>query len=280
MEIRTSAPDTLAGKVAVVTGASTGLGRGIAAAFARHGARVVVGDITEEPRPGNFDDDAGSTTVEHIRAAGGEAAFVPCDVTSGADVAALVAAARDRFGGLDMLVNNAGVWRGGRRMHEMTEDDLDACWRVLVKGSWFGAQEAVKAFLAQNAAEGLARGGSIINVVSTAGLRGHAGQAAYNMAKAAQANLTRCLALEYAADNIRSNGVCPTFVKTAMSRGGYDNPDFGETAIRRVVPVGRWGEISDVVTAALFLASDATAFLTGILIPVDGGETLGSARAV
>ncbi len=259
----------LDGKVAVVTGASTGLGRGIAALYARRGAKVVVGDLRPEAAAGNFDEVPELTTAELIARDGGEAIFQPCDVTRSDQVAGLVDAAVQRFGRLDVMVNNAGVHRGGRRMHEMTEADLDACWQVLVKGSWFGSQEAVKAFLRQGG------GGSIVNIVSTAGLRGHVWQSVYNMAKGAQANLTRCLALEYAGDNIRANGVCPTFAKTAMSRTGFESAQM-EAVVKRVVPLGRWGEVADVAAVALFLATDAAAFLTGVMIPVDGGETLGS----
>ncbi len=267
---------SLKGKVAVVTGASTGIGRAIAVLFARHGARIVVGDLHEEAAPGNFDEEPQLTTVQLIELGQGQAAFQACDVSQQAQVAALVEAARTRFGRLDIMVNNAGVWRGGRRVHETTEDELDACWRVLVKGSWFGAQEAVKAFLAQGGAQG--GGGSIINIVSTAGLRGHAYQPAYNVAKAAQANLTRVLGLEYGADGIRSNGICPSFAKTSMSRHGFDSEDSQEM-VRRLIPQGRWGEAADVANLALYLASDAGSHMNGALIPIDGGETLGAARS-
>lgn len=263
---------TLEGKVAVVTGASTGLGRGIAKLLALHGAKIVIGDRVERAPAGSFDELPELTTQALIERAGGEALFQACDVGIQGDMSALVAAAIRRFGRLDVMVNNAGVYRAGGRMHELVEDDLEACWRVLVKGSWFGAQEAVKTFLAQGS------GGSIINIVSTAGLRGHATQTPYNMAKAAQANLTRCLALEYASDNIRANAICPTYMKTAMSREGFESDEF-EAFVMRAVPLGRWGEIADVANLALFLASDAASFLTGALIPVDGGETLGAMAA-
>lgn len=263
----------LAGKVAIVTGASSGFGRAIALAMARHGARIVVGDIREEAPAGNFDESPGQSTVELVAAGGGDALFVPCDVSRQDDVVRLVGRAVERFGGLDILVNNAGVWRGNARMHELPEEALEACWSVLVKGSWFCAQEAIKAFLAQG------RGGNIINIVSTAGLRGHSRQAAYNVAKGAQANLTRCLALEYAADGIRVNGICPSVVKTAMSRKGYESPEFNEAVLSRVVPLGRWGEVKDVADLAVFLASDESSFVHGALIPLDGGETLGAARS-
>src|SRR5690606_22453813 len=151
---------SLSGKVAIVTGASSGFGRAIALAMARHGARIVVGDIREEAPAGNFDESPGQSTVELVAAGGGDALFVPCDVSRQDDVVRLVGRAVERFGGLDILVNNAGVWRGNARMHELPEEALEACWSVLVKGSWFCAQEAIKAFLAQG------RGGNIINIVS------------------------------------------------------------------------------------------------------------------
>ncbi|MGI8839982.1 MAG: SDR family NAD(P)-dependent oxidoreductase [Caulobacteraceae bacterium] len=254
-------------KVIAVTGASTGLGRGIAVGAARLGMRVVVGDLGEAARGGNFDDRPELTTAKLIASQGGEALFVGCDVTKADEAAGLVEAAVRKFGDLDVLVNNAGVWRGGP-FHELPEAAFDACWSVIAKGTWLCSRAAVRHFLSRG-------GGSIINVVSTAGLRAHRGQSAYNAAKAAQASLTTCLALEYADRGIRVNGVCPTFVKTAMSRGGFEHaPD----AALGAIPVGRWGEIADVVQAALFLASDEAAFLTGVLLPVDGGETLEGAR--
>lgn len=258
----------LTGKVAVVTGASSGLGRGIAVGFARAGAKVVIGDLVETSAPGGFDERPELTTAELIASFGGEAAFQPCDVSKVVQVSRLVETAVERFGHLDIFVNNAGVYRGGAFL-EQSEADLDACLDVIVKGTWFGAQAAIQRFLAQGG------GGNLINIVSTAGLRGHVGQAAYNTAKGAQAMLTRSLALEYAAHALRVNGVCPTYMRTAMSRSGVESP-FSDY-VRRVVPLGRWGEISDVVELTLFLASDASSFIHGALIPLDGGETLGVA---
>ena len=259
---------SLDGKVAVITAGSTGFGRGIAVAFARAGASVVVGDIRESTTPGNFDEAPELTTAELIKRDGGSCLFVECDVTKQAEVASLFERAVSSFGRLDILVNNAGIYRGGARIHELSIDAVDACHNVLVRGSWFASQEAIKQFLKQKT------GGNIINIVSTAGLRGHINQAPYNLAKAAQANLTRCIAVEYAQDNIRANAVCPTYVKTAMSRGGFESAERSDE-VTRVIPLHRWGEISDVVNATLFLASSEAAFLTGVLLPVDGGETLG-----
>lgn len=258
----------LDGKVAVVTGGSTGLGRGIAVALGRHGAKVVVGDLVAAAPAGNFDEEAALTTVDLITQDGGQAVYQPCDVTQASDAAALISVALSQYGRLDILVNNAGVHRGGRRMHEMTEEELEDCWNVIGKGSWLVSKEALKVLLVQGG------GGSIVNVVSTAGLRGHVNQAAYSMAKAAQANLTRCLALEYAPDGIRANAICPTFVKTAMSRSGFESPEY-DAYVSRKIPLGRWAEVADVANVALFLASDEACFLNGAMIPVDGGEVAG-----
>lgn len=257
-----------AAKVAIVTGASSGLGRGIATALAREGARILVVDITEDPRAGHFDEAGELTTVALIEREGGTAAFYQCDVTSGAAVERAVQQAISRYGKLDIFVNNAGVYSGGP-FHELTEADLNACLDVIVRGTWFGCQSAIRQFLAKG------DGGRIVNVISTAGLRGHPYQAAYSLAKGAQASLTRALAVEYAMNGIRVNGICPTYMKTAMSRTGIESADFNEV-IKSRIPVGRWGEIRDVTTATLFLLSDDADFMTGVLLPVDGGETAGT----
>ena len=194
-----------------------------------------------------------------------------CDVTRKTEVDALVEASVTRFGRVDIMINNAGIWRGGPFL-DIGEADLDACLAVIVKGSWFGAQAAMRAMIAGG------QGGHILNIVSTAGLRGHAGQACYYVAKAAQANLTRCIAIEGAAHGIRANGICPTFMKTAMSRTGFESVEFRENA-RSHIPVGRWGEATDVANMALFLASKEGSFVDGALIPLDGGETLSALRA-
>ncbi len=256
-------------KVAIITGASSGLGRGIAVALARSGARVVVADITEQTRAGNFDEAGELTTVDLIRRDGGTAVYHHCDVTDASAVAAMVADAVSHFGRLDIIVNNAGVYSGGP-FHELTEADLDACIDVIVRGTWFGCQSAIRQFIAQGG------GGRIVNMLSTAALRGHPFQAAYNVAKGAQASLTQALAVEYAAAGIRVNGVCPTYLKTAMSRDGIESEAFNAVVTSRI-PLGRWGETRDVVAATMFLVSDEADFLQGVLLPVDGGETAGAA---
>ena len=270
MDLDAKGIPSLKGRVAVVTGGSSGFGRGIAVAFGRAGMKVVVGDLTEVAAPGNFDEAPELSTQALIHRDGGQASFATCDVTKAADANGLIAHAVQAFGRVDVVVNNAGVWRGGA-FHDVTEAAFDACADVLVRGSWLVSQAAIRQFLRQGGQA------SVINVVSTAGLRPHQGQPAYNVAKAAQANLTRCLALEYGREGIRVNGICPTWMKTAMSRGGFENADFTQV-VERTVPMGRWGEVGDVAELALYLASDASGFINGALIPLDGGETLGALR--
>lgn len=254
-------------KVIIVTGSSSGFGRGIAKACAAEGAKIVVSDVHEKPNTGGFEDDPGLTTVEAIEKAGGQAVYVGCDVTRSDEVAALVAGAVDAFGRLDVMVNNAGVYRAGKRLHEFTEEDLDVCFDVNAKGTFFGAQEAIKQFLDQG------DGGVIINLVSTAGLQGHPNQSVYNISKGAQANLTRCLAIEYGKDGIRVNGICPTYAKTSLTRALFDDKAFDQV-FTDSIPLKRWGEVDDIANLAIFLASDESTYIHGDLIKVDGGETL------
>ena len=206
----------LANRTAVVTGASSGFGRAIAVALAEQGAKVVVGDLQPEPSKGGFEAASDMTTVEEIEKAGGAAIFVRCDVTRKVDVVGLVQKAVETYGRLDIMVNNAGIYRGRKLAHEFSEEDLDACWTVNVKGTWFGCQEAVKQFLKQGS------GGNIINLVSTAGLQGHPKQSVYNTSKGGHANLTRCMAIEYGPPrhpcerhlpNLRQDGSHPRAVR-------------------------------------------------------------------
>jgi NAD(P)-dependent dehydrogenase (short-subunit alcohol dehydrogenase family) len=259
--------DRLKNKVAVITGAASGFGRAIAVAYAREGAKVLVGDLREAPSAGGFEVQPELSTVQEIAKAGGTASFFKCDVTVAAEVAGLVQAAASRYGRIDIMVNNAGIYRGGKLAHEFTEEELEACWKVNVKGTWYGCQEAVKAFLKQGG------GGNIINLVSTAGLQGHPKQSVYNISKGAQANLTRCFAIEYGHEGIRVNGICPTYAKTALTRALFDDKDFDDFFVQSI-PLKRWGEAADVANLALFLASDESSYIHGDLVRLDGGETL------
>jgi NAD(P)-dependent dehydrogenase (short-subunit alcohol dehydrogenase family) len=257
----------LADKVVVITGASTGFGRGIATRLAEEGARIVIGDLKKEANPSGFDESPDLTTVQLVEGKGGKASFIRCDVTKRTDVAALVQHAIERFGRLDVMINNAGIYRGGKLLHEFDEADLDICFNVNVRGSFLGSQEAIKVFLAQGS------GGNIINLVSTAGLQGHPKQSVYNISKGAQANLTRCLAIEYGRNGIRVNGICPTYAKTALTRAFADDKDF-DTMFVESIPLRRWGEVPDIADLAVFLASDRSSYIHGALIRIDGGETL------
>jgi NAD(P)-dependent dehydrogenase (short-subunit alcohol dehydrogenase family) len=259
-------------KVIVVTGSASGLGRGIAAACAAEGAKVVVSDIHADPNAGGFEADGDLTAVEAIEKAGGQAVYIGADVSKHDQVADLISKTVEKYGRLDVMVNNAGVYRVGKRVHEFSEEDLELCWSVNAKGSFFGAQEAVKQFLAQG------DGGVIINVVSTAGLGGHPTQVVYNMSKGAQAQLTRCLAVDYGKDNIRVNGICPTYAKTSLTRDLFDDKDF-DSFFTDSIPLKRWAEVEDVANLAVFLASDESSFIHGDLIKVDGGEQLGRYNA-
>lgn len=270
----TTSTDRLAGKTVLITGASSGLGRSIALLFAKHGAGVVVADIRDRPLQGGFerDPDPDLPTVDVITERGGAAVFIECDVRRRVDVDAAVGAAVANFGRLDVMVNNAGIYRGGRLLDQFTEEDLDACFEVNVKGTFFGTQSAVEQFRRQSPGPTGLRG-NIVNVVSTAGLQGHPMQSVYNISKGAQANLTRCAAIEYGPEGVRVNGICPTFVKTALTRGIYENMTFMHE-FAESIPLKRWGEVDDVASLALFLAGDESSYVHGDLIKVDGGETL------
>lgn len=257
----------LDGKTIVVTGASSGFGRGMSVAFALEGANVIASDVHEDANAGGFEADGKTTTVQEIEKNGGQGIYVQADVTQPDQVHALIAKAVDTYGRLDVMVNNAGIYRRDKRVHEFSEEDLDACFDVNCKGSFFGAQSAIKQFLAQG------NGGNIINLVSTAGLQGHPWQSVYNISKGAQAQLTRCLAIEYGKDGIRTNGICPTFAKTSLTRTLFDDKAFDEFFVDSV-PLKRWGEVDDVASLAVFLASDESSYIHGDLVRIDGGETL------
>jgi NAD(P)-dependent dehydrogenase (short-subunit alcohol dehydrogenase family) len=259
-------------KVVVITGGSSGFGRESALLFAGEGAAIVVADVIEKPRQKGFESDLETSTADDIVNKGGRAVFVHCDVTNKSDTDAAVGMAVSAFGRLDVMFNNAGVYRGGKLMDEFTEGDLDACFNVNVKGTFFGTQSAVAQFRAQDKGGNGLRG-TVINLVSTAGLQGHPRQSVYNISKGAQANLTLCAAIEYGPEGIRVNGICPTYAKTALTRDLYANTDFMHT-FAESVPLKRWGEMRDIANLALYLASDESSYVHGSLIRIDGGETL------
>jgi len=256
----------LEGKVAFVTGANTGQGKAIAIALARQGADIVVADLQETV--GTEDYDApGLTTVEAVEKEGRRAIFIKLDVSDEAAFDAAVETTVSTLGRLDIMVNNAGVVRAGARLHTFSAEDMDFCYRVNTRGAWNGTMAAIRHFLAND------KPGQVLHTVSTAGINPYANEGPYAMTKAATAMLVRNAAAEYAEKGIRVNGICPTFVRTSMTAPIADLPQFKEF-LPTFVPMGRMAEVTDIANAAVFLTSPEADFLTGVLLPVDGGESV------
>lgn len=258
--------EKLAGKVAVVTGSSSGFGRAIAKAFAADGAKVVCSDIRKEARPEGYETDINLSTDEAIRKAGGDAIFVKCDVTKEAEVKALVDAAVKKYGKLDIIMNNAGVFTRMAKIHECTEDEYEFTMGVNIKGVWNGCKYAIAQMLNQG------NGGKVINLVSIGGLVGLANEPAYCASKGAAANLTRQLAIDYGPDKITVNGICPNYAPTAMCRPYYEDEGV-KKYVEDVTPLGRWVTAEEIAKLAVYLASGDADYITGALIPIDGGYT-------
>ena len=248
----------LDGKVALITGGASGMGRVASALFAREGAKVVLTDVA---------DDAGEATAAEIRDAGGEAAYVHADVSREADAKAMVDAAVDLFGGLHVLYNNAGVMPPADGSVDATEERIwDLVLAVNVKGVAFGCKYGVPAIIASG-------GGSIVNVASFVAWMGAAtSQTAYTTSKGAVLAMTREIAVEYARRSVRCNALCPGPIETPLLMQLLSDD---EKRQRRLVhiPMGRLGQAEELARAALFLASDDSSFMTGTSLIVDGGIT-------
>ncbi len=247
----------LKGKVAIVTGAGSGIGEATALTFAKEGARITVADVA---------DSAGNDTVEQIRSAGGDAIYAHTDVTSADDIQGMVHLTTSNFGRLDVLFNNAGIAMR-LAVAELPEEDWDRCIDINLKGAYLGSKYAIPAMIANG-------GGSIINTASIYGIVGGPNRAAYVASKGGIVNLTRGMALDYADSNVRVNCICPGYTDTPIIQNIVQTPDKYQALVDQH-PMGRLAKASDVAYGALYLASDESAFVTGIALPIDGGYTAG-----
>jgi NAD(P)-dependent dehydrogenase (short-subunit alcohol dehydrogenase family) len=244
----------LAGKVALVSGAASGMGESEATIFAREGASVVVGDILEAE---------GKRVVDKITAAGGKAKFVKLDVAREDDWKAAVAAATGSYGKLDILVNNAGI-SGTFDPDTMSVSAWDKLMDVNAKGVFLGMKYAIPALQK-------AGGGSIVNISSISGFVGQTGiHMAYNASKGAVRLMTKSAAVQYAGDGIRVNSVHPGMLPPMRTSKGSADPAWRDKMIR-AVPLKREGRVEEVAHAVLFLASDEASYITGTEVVVDGG---------
>jgi NAD(P)-dependent dehydrogenase (short-subunit alcohol dehydrogenase family) len=254
-----SFPD-LAGKVVVVTGASRGIGEAVAEAFAAAGARLVLASRKIE---------GVEPVAERIRARGGEALGLACHTGRAAEVEALAARARETFGGVDVLVNNAATSPHFGPLLTAEESHWDKTFEVNVKG-YFHCIRACVPLMRERG------GGAIVNVASVAAMAPHTGLGVYGVSKAAVVMLTRTLALELAAEQIRVNAIAPGLIQTRFSEALWATPGAQEKALR-AIPQRRMGQPEDLTGAVLYLASDAARFTTGAVLVVDGGQMLGGA---
>lgn len=247
-------------KVAVVTGAASGFGTGIVERFAAEGARVVVADINA---------DGAEKVARMLRDAGAEATSAEADVTDSAQVKAMIETAVAAFGGLDVIVNNAGMPQRNQPMLDVDEDTFDKIFQVNCKSIYLSAIHGVPHLRERG-------GGSIINTASTAGLRPRPGLVWYNGSKGAAITLTKSMAIELATDNIRVNALCPVAGDTPMLGEFLGGEITNEMYAKFVetVPLGRLSTPRDIANVTVFLASDEAAFLTGVCIEVDGGRCI------
>lgn len=248
----------LAGKVAIITGAGSGFGTGMAEAYIREGAKVIIADINAE---------AGERVAKSL---GAHAKAVATDVADGASVQAMVQACVDSFGVPDIVINNAGTTHRNQPMLQVDEQTFDRVFNVNVKSIYHMAHAVVPVMRARG------KGGLIINVGSTAGIRPRPGLCWYNSSKGAVNLLSKAMAVELAPDRIRVNALCPVMGATALLEDFMGMPDTPENRARflSTIPLGRLCEPKDMAAAAVFLATDAAEFLTGLEMPIDGGRTI------
>jgi len=250
----------LTDRTALVTGGAAGIGRGIAIELARGGANVVVADVREAPKLAP--ERERGTTVEVIADLDGTAEHVDCDVGDESEVEATVAATVERFGGLDVLVNNAGISVKGS-VHELDREDWDRILDVNLTGVYLVTKHAATHLRDSEA-------GRILNLASTAAFEGGPRAAGYCATKAGVVNLTRQMAVDYGPDGVTVNALCPGPIYTSMSQGTFDDPERREVYEEHVL-LPYFGNPEDVGRLARFLASDLARYVTGTAIPIDGG---------
>jgi len=245
--------------VAVVTGGASGMGRATALLFAREGAKVVVGDR---------DIEGGASLEAEAKAAGGEIAFQRCDVSIETEVAALVGLAESRFGKLDTIFNNAGIEQPVTPSDQITEELFERVIDVNLKGCFFGCKHAIPALLRNG-------GGTIVNNSSVSAFANVGGNLSYAASKGGIMSMTRVIAIEYAARNIRCNAINPGVIDTGMNRRNLElaeDKEAMEQRWRSITPLGRMGTGDEIGEAVLFLASKQSSFVTGIGLVIDGGR--------
>jgi NAD(P)-dependent dehydrogenase (short-subunit alcohol dehydrogenase family) len=247
------------GKVAFVTGAAGGIGRATALAFAREGAQVVVADANEQTN---------AETAQLIEQAGGQASAIRCDVTNPDDIQAALNLAMERFGGLDVAFNNAGIEQsGGGALADIDNEQWDKIIAVNLRGVFLSMKHEIPLLLQRG-------GGAIVNTSSGAGVRGFAGGAAYGASKFAVIGATKCAALDYASQGIRINAICPGIIDTVMIKRVFGDTPEGRQAVLDQEPIGRMGRPEEIADAVLWLCSNQSSFAVGHALIVDGGQTV------
>jgi len=252
--------DRLEGKVALITGAASGIGAACALRFAQEGARVAGMDLAKP---------TGDSAWNAAVALAGGGVFETGDVRDEDRVAEIVAAVREQYGRIDVLVNSAGV-AGGGMIHDLDAAEWDRVVDINLKGTFLVSKHVVRGMVEQQA-------GAIVNIASVEGIEGFMGGSSYNASKGGVVILTKNMAIDYARAGVRTNVICPGFIETPMFRSVMvDGPAkaFAEK-IRDAHQLGRFGRPEEIASAALFLASDEASFVTGVTLPVDGGYTAG-----